>query len=123
MLQLIWDGARKEIEKMYEDTCSIFSYVPNKDDDTCITEMTETVLHEAVPCRLSFMSSPSISGDMAPEIRQSVKLFLSPEIEIPPGCRIDVTHCGKTVRYNASGVPALHPTHQEIALSIYEKTP
>ncbi len=123
MLQMIWDGARKELEKLYEDTCTVYSHESVRDEETGITKTAEKALYEAVPCRLSFASSPAVSGDMAPEIGQSVKLFLSPEVEIPPGCRIDVTRAGRVISYKSSGMPALYPTHQEITLKAYEETP
>lgn len=123
MLQMMWDAARGEIEKLYEDRCDIVVSDPEKDPETGITRTAERTLYTALPCRLSFLSSPAAEAGMAPLQSQSVKLFLAPEAEIPPGCRIDVTRMGKTTRYKGSGPPAMYPTHQEITLSLYEETP
>ena len=122
MLQMIWDGARRGIETLYEDTCTVISFASVRGEDG-ISRPEEKILYEALPCRLSFSSLPAASEGMPPGQSQSVKLFLAPEAEIPPGCRIDVTRMGRTVQYKSSGPPARYPTHQEISLSLYEETP
>lgn len=123
MLQMMWDAARGEIEKLYEDRCDIVVSDPEKDPETGITRTAERTLYTALPCRLSFLSSPASTDGMAPQIGQSVKLFLSPYVDIPPGCRIEVHRGGRILQYRESGVPAVYPTHQEITLSLYEETP
>lgn len=123
MLQMIWDGARRELERLYEDTCTVVAQEPEADAETGIMKTAEKALYTDLPCRLSFASSPASTDGMAPQIGQSVKLFLSPDVDIPPGCRIEVHRGGRILQYRESGVPAVYPTHQEITLSLYEETP
>lgn len=76
------------------------------------------------PCRLSFSSSSTASGDTVAAVSQNVKLFVSPELVIPPGSRIDVLRPGevpRTFRYKSSGPAAVYPTHQEIPLELAER--
>ena len=66
----------------------------------------------------------SMLGDIVAAVSQSVKLFISPELVIPPGSRIDVLRPGevpRTFRYKSSGPAAVYPTHQEIPLELAEK--
>lgn len=117
------EAVRRQLERLYRDTCTVISYEPETDGETGITKTAEKTLYTDLPCRLSFSSSPAVSDGMAPGISQSVKLFVSPEAEIPPGCRIEVNRCGQIRKYKASGVPAVYPTHREITLHLYEGTP
>ena len=72
------------------------------------------------PCRLSFSSSPSVSGGDIPEINQTVKLFFSPEITVKEGSKITVTQNGVTTEYKQSGVPAVYQSHTEIILELFK---
>lgn len=121
-LQMIWQNAREAIETLYEDTCTITAYMPETDEDG-ITSTAESVICEEEPCRVSFTSLQNTSDTMAPEQSQEVTLFLSPDLTVPPGCRIDVTRYGAVFTYKSSGIPAVYPTHQEIRLESYEETP
>lgn len=81
-------------------------------------------LYADQPCRLSFSSSSTASGDTVAAVSQNVKLFVSPELVIPPGSRIDVLRPGevpRTFRYKSSGPAAVYPTHQEIPLELAER--
>lgn len=121
-LDMIWAGARSAIETLYEDTCTVTAYEPVLGEDG-ITGMEETILLEGLPCRVSFSSIPNTTDSMKPTKAQAVKLFLSPDVTIPPGCRVDVTRYGQTTTYRSSGMPALYATHQEVNLVNYEETP
>ena len=87
-------------------------------------------LFSGEPCRLSFSgaSSQTLSGlEAAGEAKpwsqagQSVKLFLAPEREVPPGSKITVTGRGVTRVYGRSGQPAVYGSHQEIALALWDE--
>lgn len=72
------------------------------------------------PCRLSFSSSPSTSdGDIA-EIKQTVKLFFAPEIDVKEGSKITVTQNDVTTAYKQSGKTAVYSTHKEILLELFK---
>jgi hypothetical protein len=73
------------------------------------------------PCRLSFSSSPSISGGSVPAISQTVKLFFAPEITVKEGSKITVTQNGVTTAYKQSGTEAVYSTHKEIILELWDR--
>lgn len=115
-------AAKQALGLLYEDTCTIYTNTPVLDADTGITEYQETALHENVPCRISFGSAAATAADeAAPEVQQSITLFLAPEVDVPAGCKISITREGATTDYCRSGVPSIYKTHQEIKLELFER--
>ena len=97
-----FSAVRAALERFYSDTCTVY------------------VQQEAE----SFSSSTTASGDIVAAVSQSVKLFISPELVIPPGSCIDVLRPGEIPRsfhYKSSGPAAVYPTHQEIPLELAER--
>lgn len=114
--------AKKALMVLYEDTCTIYANVPVLDEVTGITEYQETALYENLSCRISFGSAAAVAADeTAPEVQQTITLFLAPEVDVPAGCKISVTREGNTVNYSRSGVPSVYKTHQEIKLELFER--
>lgn len=73
------------------------------------------------PCRLSFGTVPAAEQtDTGAALQQTVKLFISPKVEIKPGSKITVAQNGVTADYCRSGLRAVYTTHQEITLEIWE---
>ncbi len=112
---------RKAVEKLYDGVCNVVEHKSFAKSNHS-TAFEDTVIYENIPCRLSFQSlnTASESGG-AGEIRQTVKLFVSPEFEIKAGCKIEVTQNGKTLLFKSSGEPARYETHQEIMLEPFER--
>jgi len=80
-------------------------------------------LHQDIPCRLSFrrgieaMGMIRDVGDAAMEAIQVVRLFLAPDIDIPPGsCIVLRRGDGSELRFHRTGVPAVFEAHQEIRM-------
>ena len=118
-----FSAARAALERFYSDTCTVYVQQEAESDD-CLTRFESKVLYADQPCRLSFSSSTTASGDIVAAVSQSVKLFISPELVIPPGSRIDVLRPGEIPRafhYKSSGSAAVYPTHQEIPLELAER--
>lgn len=117
---MIFDAVREVYESTYCDKCNITEKVKNKVDG--VISFSDEIVIENQPCKISFESIPSTteSNTMA-SMAQSTKLFLTPEIEVKPGSRIDVTHLGVTTAYKRSGKPAVYHTHQEIMLELWEE--
>lgn len=110
---------RAAIEELYTGVCSITNREATVVDGISETENVEICKDE--PCRLSYKSFPqSVDGDEEYKSYQQVKLFISPELDIPKGSRIVVTQAGKTQYFVASGIPAVYDTHQEISLEVDE---
>lgn len=113
--------ARKAIESMYDGVCTISNYQNIEDPITFVTELNEVEVIKDQPCRLSYSSIPSTTQtDTINAVSQSIKLFIAPEVNIPAGSKIVVTQNGRTTVYKNSGQPAIHFTHQEINLELYE---
>lgn len=116
-------AARALLERFYSDTCNVYVQQEAESDD-CLIRFKNKVLYTNQPCRLSFSSSTTASGDTVAAVSQSVKLFVSPSLVIPPGSRIDVLRPGEIPRafhYKSSGPAAVYPTHQEIPLELAER--
>lgn len=110
------NSERLVIESMYDDVCDIFEYVSTTDPSTNITKQKEVITYANQKCRLSFREIYPTKGDNIATTAQRVKLFLSPEVEVKPGSKISITHCGQTAEYSRSGLPAIFDSHQEIIL-------
>lgn len=108
------------VEKLYKGKCTVTEYQDVKDPITKVTRKQEVVVLTEQPCRLSFSSAPAASVDDAPAITQSIKLFISPSVEIKPGSKVTVTQNNVTTEYSRSGFPAVYSTHQEIVLDLFK---
>lgn len=116
------DIVRYAIEKMYKDLCDVIEHQEVTDPVTKKTGFKEVSVITNQPCKLSFGSFPSTTGGGTAEMAQSVKLFISPDINIKPGSKIVVTQPEhEPVEYSNSGMPAMFTNHQEIELKLFER--
>ena len=115
-------NARAAIELLYTGLCIVQTYEKTKRENGS-TRFTEVTKYDEEPCRISFSDSTIIATqeNLAGLKGQRVKLFIAPELDIPPGCKITVTQDDITVTYAASSECAHYPTHQEIELKLFEK--
>ena len=112
---------RKALEMLWKDRCSIFQQVEQTDPTTKLTDFQETPLLEDQPCKLSFEKLISTDGEPVAAVGQSVKLFLSPDVVIPAGCKVVVKRFNELNReftYASSGEPGVFTYHQEITLEL-----
>lgn len=110
---------RKALERLWKDRCTVFHRVKVKDPNTKLTDFEEKPLLQDQPCKLSFETLSSTDGDPVATVGQSVKLFISPDVEIPAGCKIVVTRFNpleRTFTYGKSGEAGVFTNHQEILL-------
>ena len=113
---------RKAVEATYDGICRIYGMKPAKDPVTKVTRQEAVALHEDIPCHLSYSSTASAAGsDTVTAVVQAIKLFLAPELVVPPGSRIEVTQQGRTESYAQSGKAAVYSSHQEILLEIWKE--
>ena len=108
---------RKAFESMYDSICTVKvrqEYEkPNK-----ATGFREVAVLEDEPCHLQYTNAgPAESGDASTSISQQIRLFLSPDKEIPAGSKIIVN----LTAFKLSGVPAKYKTHQEIELKLWDR--
>ena len=69
---------------------------------------------------LSFSSSNTASeGENVTTVSQTIKLFLSNDVEILVGSKLIVIHDEKESVYKSSGAPNRYFTHQEIMLDLF----
>lgn len=110
---------RKALERLWKDRCTIYTQEKVKDPTTKLTDFEEKPLLQDQPCKLSFETLTSSSGDPVAAVSQTVKLFLSPDVEIPAGCKIVVKRFNDLEReftYSKSGEAGVFTNHQEIQL-------
>lgn len=114
--------AREAQEATYDGRCTVMEHQKVKDPKTKITTEKEVAVLEDEPCRLSYSSVSAVDQtESAAKTTQVTKLFLSPDVQIKPGSKITVTQSSVTRDYEASGVPAVYPTHQEIVVKLSER--
>ena len=112
--------ARKALEKLYTDTCTIIEYQEYQKPNKSIGHREVPVL-ENQPCMISFKTSNSTDNtESASALSQTIKVFLAPEINVKAGSKLSITRNGVTTDYKSSGEPALYDTHQEITLELFK---
>ena len=110
---------RQALERLWKDRCTVYKREKVKDPVTKLTDFEEKPLLQDQPCKLSFETLTSTSGDPVAVVSQTAKLFLSPDVEIPAGCKIVVTRFNNLERkftYSKSGEAGVFTNHQEIQL-------
>lgn len=113
---------RKAIESLYTGICNVIVYDDVTDPETHLTEKGEVVVFENIPCKLSFERvNSSVSSETYSEKGQGVKLFINPEMVVPPGSKIVVEQNNVVTAYKLSGEPAVYTSHQEIPLELFER--
>nr|DAN20378.1 MAG TPA: head closure knob [Caudoviricetes sp.] len=112
--------AREAIQSMWTGICNIFGF-KDVEDKYGATTHAEVMLFENLPCRLSFKNiSQTSQRESFAVSSQIVKLFIAPEVYVPPGSVIEVTQNGITRKYKHSGISAVYTNHQEIVLEAYK---
>lgn len=116
MVNEILKSAREAIHSMWDGLCTVFENKKSKDKYGIVSsEKVEICKNE--PCRLSFKNiSQAEQTGLGANVSQVVKLFISPEVYIPPGSTIEVTQNNVTRKYKHSGISAVYTNHQEIVL-------
>ena len=117
------NAQRKALERLWKDRCTVYHRVKVTDPKTKLTDFDEKPLLQDQPCKLSFETLNSTDGDHVATVAQSVKLFISPDVEIPAGCKIVVTRFNdleRTFTYSRSGEPGIFTNHQEILLEPFK---
>ena len=111
--------AKKAIQSLWTGVCNIFGF-KDVEDKYGATTHAEVMLFENLPCRLSFKNiSQTSQRESFAVSSQIVKLFIAPEVYVPPGSVIEVTQNGVTRKYKHSGISAVYTKHQEIVLEAY----
>jgi len=118
----------KTLSKLWTDRCDVYISEQAEDPNTGRTIEREERMQQDIPCRLSFRRGIEAMGmirdaqDAAIEAVQVVRLFLAPDVEIPPGSRIVVWRAdGNELRFHRSGVPAVFESHQEVRMEREER--
>lgn len=113
---MLFSTARKSFELLYTDRCFIKELKAySRSDGSTGFEAHE--IYSDVPCRLSFVNiKRAYQTNSVSHTMQTVKLFLSPEIDVKPGSIITVLRCGKLLEYKNSGIAAVYSTHSELLL-------
>ena len=112
------------LQRLWKGVCTVYVKVPSPDPDpaTGRTVYSEEAVAEGVPCRLSFSSIAETQPESsAAKVTQTVKLFLDPAVELPPGSKLTVTQNGVTGEYSQSGEPAVYTYHKEVPLKLFER--
>ena len=105
------------IQSLWKDTCTVLIKQSYKAAGR--TKYRDTKLYEDIPCRLSYSGAVVASeGSEVTQVTQIITLFLAPDVVIPAGAKIVVTHGGQTITYKQSSETRVHTNHLEVTLDI-----
>lgn len=113
---------RKAVESLYKGLCTVKVWQEVENPITHATTHKEVILLTDQKCKLSYEKQTSTTPTGGPAlIAQTTKLFIAPELDIPPGSKIIVTQHSKTAEYARSGDSAVYMDHQEIMLEAFKR--
>ncbi len=107
---------RQSLGMLYRDKCTIVEYQSIKDPVTKRTNNKEVIVLENQPCKLSYKNIVSATEGKVAKLEQTIKLFISPDIEIKAGSKLIIND----KEYVRSGESAIYPNHQEIILELFK---
>jgi hypothetical protein len=109
------------LESLWRGVCTVYIQEETQNTKNKRIEFTEKAIYTDEPCKLSFENiTTTVESSNAASVVQKAKLFLAPEVDIPPGSKITVTQNGKTADYEKSGEPATYTYHQEVYLDLFK---
>lgn len=111
---------KNALAKLYTGTMDVYERTQGTGSHHEVV-YTETKVQNAIPCRLSFSSSPVTTGGDVAETVQTVKVFFAPSITISAGSKIVVTQNGVTTAYKHSGKETVYDSHKEVELDLFER--
>ena len=118
---------KSAIENLYVDVCNVYQYKKVTDSKNKQTKTVRTLVHELLPCRISYGTFVRPSGDeVTSDLTLSAVLFLSPDVIIPAGSEIEVertvmgTNTPRVIKLKNTSVPYFYATHQEITCAVLE---
>lgn len=113
---------KSAIESLYIGKMDIYEYVNDTDPITHITHTDRGVKinDEPIPCRLSHTYNRDIEKGDGGELVQSIKVFVSSDINIKPNSTLVITQHGRKNVYVGSSMPRVYTHHQEIELRLKE---
>lgn len=114
---------RQAVESRYTGKCTITEMRSSpKDSTTNIVSQSPVVVLTNQPCKMTHKSSDTTTVVNGVAVQsQSIKLLISPDLDIKPGSQIKITQDGRTADFKRSGLPAVYPSHQEISLVVFDK--
>jgi len=117
------------IKSLWKGSCSIYVNEEVFDHQTGRTGFSERLIFENQPCRISFrmpfrlsFKATATANDKidAASVRQTISLYISNKLTIPPGSKVVVTQNGVTEVYQKSSKPSMYTHHQEILLELFK---
>lgn len=111
---------RKQIERLYEGTCNVYSHEKVKDNKTSLTALEWVLTASNVPCYLQYSGNSTASESDVSTVSMQPRLYCAPEVIISEGDVVEVTQFGVTSTFAYSGKASVYGSHQEIPLEVTE---
>lgn len=106
---------RAALEMTYDGRMTVIGTQKQTDDGETVAA--SRTLYADTPCALSHPTTPEASRDeTGGVIADAAVIFCAPELNIPPGCRIEVEQYGRRSVWDHTGQAAVYPTHQQLTV-------
>lgn len=112
---------KDDIKRLWTDTCDVIIREEITDPISHLTSFQESIKYQNEPCRISYKNITSITDSDVAKVQQITKLIIDSTLDIPPGCKIIVTHKGLVKEFTRSGEPAIYTNHQELILKLFKR--
>lgn len=108
------------LERLFDGVCDVIEF--NEEiDEFGITQFSEKVVFENIPCRISYKKVNSgVKGKASDYVTQMVTLIVAKEIDIKNGSVVRVFQNGKEIFYQKTGEAAVYGSHREIDMVLRE---
>lgn len=106
---------RRLLESTYDGVMTVTgTRKETRNGETVVTP--DAVLHENIPCALSFSGTPDSKTDAnSGQISYQATIYCAPDLTVPAGSRITVHQYGMVYQLKYSGESAVYPTHQQLS--------
>lgn len=108
---------KNNLESTYDSLCNVI-VIGDYEEDGLVYNNIETVKYSNIRCSISHKSFYIALQGNIPIASMQIKLFISPNLDIPINSKIEITRGENVTRYKASSPPAIFDTHQEILLDV-----
>lgn len=114
------ERAKRAIEGFYDAVCSVYIY--ETETDGKISKNVKRLWAKDIPCRIAYEGFPHTEEALnAAKLSFKVKMYTSPEKDIPEGSYVEIRYGGVTYGFAMAGKAAKYMTHQETELRLEKR--
>lgn len=111
-----------ELEKLFNDTCTVTVLEQSENEETGRVENMETIIFSNIPCHfISYGNYNYVENEDVPSVSMKGMLLIDKNIQVPYGSKIIITQNGDTNEFAYAGMQSVYSCHREIPVASFER--